>query len=120
MKNYIFLLTMLTFLISTFSFASFPVSENLNSNGVENLNSNGDEISFPVSETETKKATSFSERVKNYTSDVEWGAFFGGLLLGLIGVLLVAIFGGDTSSAWKGFGVWLILLLLVGLGGGAA
>tara|TARA_S200000501_G_C20783206_1_gene726010 strand:+ start:988 stop:1302 length:315 start_codon:yes stop_codon:yes gene_type:complete len=103
---------MLTFLTATFSFASFPVSEKLKANVTE--------VSFPVSETDVKQANSFSESIKSYTSDIEWGAFFGGLLLGLLGVLLVWIFDGDTKSAWKGFGVWLIFLLLVGLGGGAA
>lgn len=47
-------------------------------------------------------------------SEFNVGAFFLGLLLGLIGVLLAYIFmeKDQAKSAWKGFGVLVILVLL--------
>jgi sulfite exporter TauE/SafE len=56
------------------------------------------------------------EAVAESTSDFSWGGFFTGFLLGLIGVGLVYIFSTDPgvrSSAWKGLGVWVLLLLLL-------
>ena len=50
--------------------------------------------------------------------DFSWGGFFAGFLLGLIGVGLVHIFSSDSSvrrSSWKGFGAWLILLIIAAL-----
>lgn len=50
-------------------------------------------------------------------SDVEWGSFAAGLLLGLIGVALVHIFSSNKvakKSSWYGFGAWLVILLLLG------
>ncbi|MAQ32343.1 MAG: hypothetical protein CMD26_06425 [Flavobacteriales bacterium] len=101
------LFTFLLTLVYTFSFASFPVLENAKTNTVVKS-----EISFPVSDLGENDKTSFIDSVKeSFKSDVEWGSFLVGFLLGLLGVLLVWIFDGDTSSAWKGFGAWLILIL---------
>tara|TARA_B110000444_G_C18599272_1_gene482262 strand:+ start:290 stop:610 length:321 start_codon:yes stop_codon:yes gene_type:complete len=93
---------MLTFIISTFSYASFPVSEKAESISTE--------VSFPVSETDSNKKTSFFKSIKE-SLGIEWGSFFAGFFLSWIGVLLVYAFGGDTSSAWRGFGVALLLYL---------
>jgi len=103
MKKSILFFTFLFF--STFSFASFPVSDKL-----ESGQSTVSEISFPVSETISTKTMSFFKSIKE-SLGIEWGSFLVGFLLGLLGVLLVWIFDGDTKSAWKGFGAWLILIL---------
>tara|TARA_B100000965_G_C19321826_1_gene639043 strand:- start:108 stop:458 length:351 start_codon:yes stop_codon:yes gene_type:complete len=101
------LFTFLLTLVYTFSFASFPVLENAKTNTVITS-----EISFPVSDSGEKNKTSFIDSIKeSFKADVEWGSFLVGFLLGLLGVLLVWIFDGDTKSAWKGFGAWLILIL---------
>jgi len=106
MKKSILFFTFL-FFISTFSFASFPVS-----NEVKNDNSKLTEISFPVSEKNTNEKQSFFKSAKKYfAADIEWGSFFAGFLLGLLGVLFVYVFDGDASSAWKGFGVAILLYL---------
>jgi len=47
------------------------------------------------------------------SGDMSWGAFALGFLLGLIGVLAVFVFDGDTRSAWKGFGAWVLLLVIL-------
>jgi len=49
-------------------------------------------------------------------STVNWGGFAMGLLLGLVGVILAHIFSSDRTfrkSSWYGFGVLLIVLLLL-------
>ena len=52
--------------------------------------------------------------VKDYfAGDVEWGAFLAGFLLGLIGVLFVYAFDGDTKSAWKGCAALVMLYLIL-------
>jgi len=108
MKKSILFFTFL-FFISTFSFASFPVS-----NKAKDDNLKLTEISFPVSENNTNEKQSFFKSAKEYfAADVEWGSFFAGFLLGIIGVLFVYVFDGDASSAWKGFGVAILLYLLL-------
>ena len=105
------LFTFLLVLVSTFSFASFPVLENTNNETV--LKS---EISFPVSDIAEDKNTSFIDKVKNLISrpgGMEWGSFLMGFLFSWVGVLLVWIFEGDVKSAWKGAGVAIILYLLL-------
>ncbi len=52
------------------------------------------------------------------SGEFSWGGFFAGFLLGLIGVGLVHIFSTDSSvrrSSWKGFGAWIILLIIAAL-----
>ena len=46
-------------------------------------------------------------------SDFNIGGFLLGFLLGLLGVLIAYLIGGNTPRwAWRGFGIWLIVLLI--------
>ena len=101
MKNFTFILTLLlTFSISNIAFASFPVTKKAPVEKIE-----------VVVESEN---TNFLKKVsKSLGLDVEWGAFIVGFLFNIWGVLLVWIFGGDVQSAWKGFGVSLLVGLVL-------
>ena len=75
--------------------------------------------SFPVTENTT--TTEFVVVNENQASpvgnvDFNFGGFFLGFLLGLIGVGLAYIFSDDEvfrRSAWYGLGTWVILLLIL-------
>lgn len=101
-KTTIFLMLTLSLFTFNIAEASFPITKKV---VTENVNSSEDNSNF-LDDAKSLIAPSAA-------SDIEWGAFLVGFLLGIIGVLLVWIFGGDTSSAWKGLGAWLILLLLL-------
>ena len=110
MKNLTFILS--TILLSTFAFASFPVSNNCDaSNNMKN------EISFPISDYSEKENKTFfnkiKKKIKSMGPNIEWGSFFAGFLLGILGVLFVYVFDGDASSAWKGFGAAILLYLVL-------
>ena len=97
----------LTFILASFMFniteASFPVTKKITTekSNIENVVLDSD------------KAT-WKKKLKEYfAGDLDWGAFFLGFLLGLIGVLIVFVMDGDTRSAWKGFAVWVLLLLAI-------
>lgn len=60
----------------------------------------------------------FQKYFEEGKSSFKIGGFILGLLFGLIGVALVHIFSSDKGakkSSWQGFGVWLILLLVLAL-----
>jgi hypothetical protein len=62
------------------------------------------------------KKVDLKAAVSNSSGGFNIGGFIIGLLLGIIGVGLVYIFSDDSAarrSSWKGFGVWIILLLLL-------
>jgi hypothetical protein len=64
------------------------------------------------------KTLAKSDVINNGDDDtaVAIGGFLLGFFLGLIGVLLAYIFSQNPafrSASWKGFGVWLILLLII-------
>lgn len=95
---------LLMLILSVFTFnlaeASFPVTKQV---VTETVNSNED------------NSPSFIDDVKSImapSGGMEWGAFILGFLLGIVGVLIIWIAGGDTTSAWKGLAAWLVLLLL--------
>ena len=94
---------MLTLSIFTFNIveASFPVTKQV---VTENVNLNDDTSSSFIEEAATTAPSA---------GGMEWGAFALGLLLGIAGVLIVWIIGGDTTSAWKGLAAWIVLLLLL-------
>ena len=104
--NFIFTLILSLFFLNQ-AFASFPVTKNTNEeaskvehvNSVENNNLADVELDAPAPPPPS--------------GDMSWGAFALGFLLGLIGVLGVFVFGGDTRSAWKGFGAWVLLLVVL-------
>ena len=101
MKNFLLLFITL-FSINAVSYASFPITENINSNEVV------------VNESDN---SSFIGNV-----EFNFGGFILGFLLGLIGVALAYIFSSDDAfrrSAWYGLGTWLILLLIIFAGSGA-
>ncbi|WP_395804184.1 hypothetical protein [Daejeonella sp.] len=61
------------------------------------------------------KKVDLKAAVSNGSGNFDLGGFIIGFLLGIIGVGLVYIFSTDSamrSSSWKGFGAWIILLLL--------
>ena len=108
MKNFTFIFCL--FLLSTFSFASFPVSKSCEK--VDNKT----EISFPITDSSEIENNTFFNKIKKITKSlgpIDCGSFFAGFLLGILGVLFVYVFDGDTSSAWKGFGVAVLLYLLL-------
>ena len=108
MKNFTFIFCL--FLLSTFSFASFPVSKSCE-NGDNNT-----EISFPIIDSlEIENNTFFNKfkKITNSLGPIDWGSFFAGFLLGILRVLFVYVFDGDASSAWKGFGAAVLLYLLL-------
>ena len=86
------------FLISSYTYASFPVkSNNLQSEVVVSSDDKSSIIAPPA--------------------EFHFGGFILGLLLGLIGVGLAYIFSDNPTfrrNAWYGFGTWLIILLLAG------
>tara|TARA_B100000401_G_C52396509_1_gene526828 strand:+ start:68 stop:370 length:303 start_codon:yes stop_codon:yes gene_type:complete len=86
------------FLISSYTYASFPVkSNNLQSEVVVSSNDKSSIIAPPT--------------------EFHFGGFILGLLLGIIGVGLAYIFSNNSSfrrNAWYGFGTWIIILLLTG------
>ena len=93
----------LTFILASFMFniteASFPVTKKI-----------ATEQTDSTVATDLEKPT-LSKKIKNYFAGLDWGAFFLGFLLGILGVLIVYMIGGDSSSAWKGFGVWILILV---------
>lgn len=104
MKQLLFSLFAL-FLISNFSYASFPVKREASKIEVVTENSSIDSLNAAS----TVAATA--------VADVSFGGFFLGLLLGLLGVGLAYIFSDDATfrrSSWYGLGVWLVILLLLG------
>jgi hypothetical protein len=63
-----------------------------------------------------EKEVNLKAAVSSASGDFDAGGFFVGFLLGLIGVGLVYIFSDDSAarrSSWKGFGAWIILLLVL-------
>ncbi len=106
MKQSNFILTfLLTFVMLNFVYASFPVTPKQDENRVltEEVN---------VLQEEEK---SFFNQLKDMAPDIEWGAFALGALFGLLGVIAVFVFGGDTRSAWRGFFAWILFLVALGL-----
>ncbi len=99
----------LTLLLSAFifnnAFASFPITKK----GKEKTN----KIEQVESIEKNELITADAPIAAPSGGDMSWGAFTLGFLLGLIGVLAVFVFGGDTRSAWKGFGAWVLLLVIL-------
>ena len=92
-------------LIFTQSFAGFPVKRNSNTEKIETI-------------VDSNSLDSTSVISNAVAADVSFGGLFLGLLLGLIGVGLAYIFSSDETfrrSSWYGLGVWIILLLLLGI-----
>lgn len=94
--------------ISLNSIAGVPVSRNSDSPSLESADviiaDSGDIVNF--------------DSTAIVASNVNWGGFFLGLLLGLLGVIFAHIFSTDKQfkkSSWMGFGTWLIILLVLGL-----
>ena len=109
MKQAIFTLILL-FAFSTM-YASFPVKRNAsNVEVVESVTSKG-EI--------TSKTNSLTAAyVADAAAGFNLGGFALGLLLGLIGVALAHIFWKDKTfrrSSWYGFGVLLIIVIILSL-----
>ena len=98
MKNILLLfITLLT--LSTFTYASFPVTENGSTTELVADDANN---ALPIANVE-----------------FNFGGFILGLLFGLIGVGLAYIFSNDEAfrrSAWYGLGTLLILLLILAAG----
>tara|TARA_B100001939_G_C16766112_1_gene540478 strand:+ start:359 stop:664 length:306 start_codon:yes stop_codon:yes gene_type:complete len=96
MKNFILILIG-CFTLSTVVYASFPVSDN----GVKTeLSISNDDINSPIAP----------------PAELHFGGLLLGLLLGLIGVGLAYIFSDNPDfrrNAWYGFGIWLIIWLLL-------
>ena len=88
----------LFFLISSYTYASFPVkSNNLQSEVVFSSNDKSSIIAPPA--------------------EFHFGGFILGLLLGIIGVGLAYVFSNNPNfrrNAWYGFGTWIIIWLLLG------
>jgi hypothetical protein len=62
------------------------------------------------------KEVNLKAAVSSGSGDFSIGGFIVGFLFGLIGVGLVYIFSDDSAarrSSWKGFGAWVILILLL-------
>jgi hypothetical protein len=62
------------------------------------------------------KKVDLKAAVSNSSGGFNIGGFIVGFLLGLIGVGLVYIFSDDSAarrSSWKGFGAWVILILVL-------
>ncbi len=101
MKNFLF--TLITvFSLSTFVYASFPVTEKV--------------VKTEVIIAQADDASPFAP-----PAEFHFGGFLLGLLLGLIGVALAYIFSDNADfrrNAWYGFGTWLIILLLLGAAAG--
>ena len=65
------------------------------------------------------------EKRADGTNGFHAGGFFLGLLLGLIGVLIAYLIKDDKKRnrvkwAWIGWGVWLVILIIIVAGGGVA
>ncbi len=104
-KSNIFLTLLLSLFIANNAFASFPITKEETATKTEQVNS--------IEKNELSTAESDDSIIAPSGGDMSWGAFALGFLLGLIGVLAVFVFGGDTRSAWKGFGAWLLLLVIL-------
>ncbi len=102
-KSNLFLTLILSVFMLNYTFASFPVTK-------EKANT-----TEQVKTIESNELTSVESDapIMAPSGDMSWGAFALGFLLGLIGVLAVFVFDGDTRSAWKGFGAWVLLLVIL-------
>ena len=108
-KSNLVLTFLCSFLMISSLFASFPVTPK---------HDKGPVLTEPANVVEANEQSFFAEIKKMATSiapDIEWGAFELGALFGLLGVIAVFVFGGDTKSAWRGFFAWVLFLVLLGL-----
>jgi hypothetical protein len=70
------------------------------------------------SEVDKTETIDLNAAMAESNSEFNLGGFLAGLFLGLIGVGLVHIFSRDSNvrrSSWKGFGAWIILILVLAL-----
>lgn len=97
------------FLMISSLYASFPVTPKQDKDPVLT------EVANAVEVNEQSFFSEIKEMATSIAPDIEWGAFALGALFGLLGVIAVFVFGGDTKSAWRGFFAWVLFLVALGL-----